>query len=188
VIGNIGDLLHQLTLRGVSFYLDEHNQLALFCDQGEVPQEILEAIPTYHSTLLAIAQTKWELAWRKAVETNESYRFFADLCESMKNKPEGADMWLESGRSDEVCPKCRWDITFVCVDEASDSMVRRCAACGFSLGFLAWRSRQRLLEAIRQVGEGIRPAYDHDSKETGQPGGGTPDAPNQHPLYQKERG
>jgi hypothetical protein len=135
---------------------------------------------------VALAEAKWEMAWRNAVESNESYRFFADLCESMKDQPERADLWLEDGRSDELCPKCRWDITFVAVDEANNSMVRRCAACGFSLGFLAWRNRQRLLEVIRQVGEGIRPRY--DETEAGQAGGGTPDAPNHNPLSSKECG
>lgn len=188
MIASVADLLYQFSLLGVSFYLDDNDQLAVSRDDGQVPPDILQAIPDYHPTLVSIAKAKAELAWRNAVEGNESYRFFADLGEAMKEKPELADIWLEAGRSDEVCPKCRWDITFVSVDETSDSMARRCAACGFALGFVAWRSRQRLLEAIRQVGEGIRPAYDHDSKETGQPGGGTPDAPNQHPLYQKEAG
>lgn len=187
MIGSIGDLLHQLTLRGVRFYLDERDQLAMVCDAGELPAELLQPIRDHHATLVALAKAKWEMAWRSAVESNESYRFFADLCDSMKDQPEGADLWLEAGRSDEPCPKCRWDITFVAVDEANSSMVRRCAACGFSLGFLAWRNRQRLVESIRQVDAGIRPLYD-DVEETGQTGGGTPDAPNHHPLYQKERG
>jgi hypothetical protein len=186
MIGSVADLLHQLTLRGVRFYLDERNQLALICDSGELPAELLQPIREHHATLVALAEAKWEMAWRNAVESNESYRFFADLCESMKDQPERADLWLEDGRSDELCPKCRWDITFVAVDEANNSMVRRCAACGFSLGFLAWRNRQRLLKMIRQVGEGIRPRY--DETEAGQAGGGTPDAPNHNPLSSKECG
>ena len=185
---SIGDLLHQMTLAEVSFYADHNDRLVLISNlpNTDVPSEILAAVGPFYKNLVEIAKLKWELAWRNAVESNESYRFFADLEKSMQGKPELSDVWLESGRSDEDCPKCRGDITFVDLDEANNSMVRRCAACGFSLGFVAWRNRQRLLEVIRQVGEGIRPRY--DETEAGQPGGGTPDAPNPNPLSSKECG
>jgi hypothetical protein len=184
----IGDLLHQMTVGEVSFYIDHNDQLVLFSNKGkDVPTDILAAVGPFYGQLVEIARVKWELAWRNAVERNESYRFFDDLCKSMQDKPERADLWLESGRSDEVCPKCRWDITYVELIEADDSLVRRCAACGFSLGFVAWRSRQRLLEAIRQVGEGIRPVYDFGN-EAGQSDVSASGAPNQTTLYQKEAG
>ena len=185
----IGDLLHEMTLAEVSFYADHNDKLVIKSNLDKpVPTEILVAVGQFYRQLVEIAKVKSELAWRNAVETNESYRFFDDLAKSMKGKPELADVWLESGRSDEDCPKCRGDITYVETIEDDNSMVRRCAACGFSLGFVAWRNRQRLLEAIRQVDAGIRPGYDHDAKEAGQPDAQTPDAPNQPPLSQKESG
>ena len=187
MIASVAELLHQFALLGVSLYLNQDGVLEIHRDDGKVPPELLQAVPDYYPTLVSIGRAKAELAWRNAVETNESYRFFTDLAESMRGKPELNDMWLEAGRSDEDCPKCRWDITFVEVDEANDSMVRRCAACGFSLGFLAWRNRQRLVEAIRQVDAGIRPLYD-DVEEAGQADVGASDAPNPTTLIEKEAG
>lgn len=168
---DIANLLHSLTVAGLSLRLGEADSLQVVGATHKLTLDQQQALRQHKPTLLAmlrppppcfIQKEREAIIFADTAEAlgplREAIEYFSRLADDMRfhNAEALSKVVLEPEPSPAPCRRCGNRQTYLAVIHSGESLRRDCAKCGRFVDFVAWHNREESGKILARIAEQSR--------------------------------